>query len=317
MKKLLLSLFVVTSFSAGAQVTIFEDGFENYEDFSITWGDWINVDLDGLGTYSGGMPDPVPPATSVIPNQFDPKAFMIFNPTVANASNANTADGADENRNFDPHTGSKYAACWASSDPDTGAPVNNDWLISPIIQLGASNNELTFWAKSMSDSYGLETYRVYVFPGTGTPAPPTGFTALSGLSNVTAPYPNWELKTYSLNTWSNQSVRIAIRCTSADRYMFMVDDVKVTSSNLSTNDALAAKFSVFPNPANSVVSIYSNDAIAVNQIQITDLNGRVVKANKFDGVSEAQVSVSDLAPGVYMMNITSAEGVAVKKIVRN
>lgn len=313
MKKLLLSLFAVSSLSAGAQVTVFEDSFETYEDFSIDFAPWINIDLDGLGTYSGGIPD-----GTEIPNQFDPKAYMIFNPSAAGATNATDGVGGEtENRNFDPHTGLKYAACWASSNPDA-TPVNNDFLVSPAFTLGASNNQVSFWVKSMSNSYDLETYRVYVYLGSGTPTALSDFVtpALTGIPAAVAPYPNWEQKTFSLNNWSNQTIRIGIRCTSSDRYMFMVDDFLVTSSNLRTNDVLANKFSVFPNPATNVINVNSSDAIGVNQIQITDLNGRIVKDVTFDGVSEIQVNIGDLTSGMYMMNIVSEEGTAVKKIVR-
>jgi hypothetical protein len=48
---------------------------------------------------------------------------------------------------------------------------------------------------------------------------------------------------------------------------------------------------------------------------MTDLNGRVVKSQVMN-TTEGQVSVSDLAAGVYMMKITTDQGVAVKKIVK-
>ncbi|MDX9705805.1 MAG: T9SS C-terminal target domain-containing protein, partial [Weeksellaceae bacterium] len=74
MKKMLLSLTVIAGFSfANAQTVIFEDDFESYEDFLIDGiGDWIMIDVDGSGTYTGGGGE--------FPNQFDPKAFMVFNP---------------------------------------------------------------------------------------------------------------------------------------------------------------------------------------------------------------------------------------------
>ena len=54
-----------------------------------------------------------------------------------------------------------------------------------------------------------------------------------------------------------------------------------------------------------------------NSISITDLNGRVVKQNSFTDVTNVQVNVSDLASGVYMMNITSDKGSVTKKIIKN
>ncbi|NUY81643.1 T9SS type A sorting domain-containing protein [Flavobacterium sp. MAH-1] len=317
MKKLLLSIFAVSSFSAGAQVTVFQDSFETYDDFLISgFGDWLTLDIDGLGTYVGGLPDEATPW----PNAFDPQAWMVFNPTAAGVTNSTESCATSENRNFDPHTGSKYAGSWAGS-PEGTVTRNEDWLISPVINLGASNNQVKFWVKQLSSCYGIESFKVGVISGTTTIDENTtsaSFQVISGIPGNVSATVNWEEKTYNIPaSFANSSVRVAILNRSADAYMLMVDDFSVLSSNMSTNDVLASKFSVYPNPANNVVNISSSDAIAVNQIQITDLNGRVVKQNQFDGVAQAQINVADLASGVYMMNITSAEGVAVKKIVRN
>lgn len=315
MKKLLLSLFAVTSLSAGAQVTVFEDSFETYEDFAITgFGEWLTIDTDGLNTYTGGLPDGVDPW----PNSGAPQAWMIFNPSVAQVTNdAGPCDASgNEQRNFDPHTGLKYAGSWAGV-PDAVA-ANNDVLVSPPINLGASNNVVKFWVKQLAhpSCYGTEIFRVGIINAATTPTVFTDFTTISGFSNVAASEV-WVEKTYTVPAaWANTQVRFGIQNRSADAYMLMVDDFVVTSSNLATNDLLANRFSVFPNPSSNVINVTSSDAIGVNQIQITDLNGRVVKDVTFDGVSELQVNISDLTSGMYMMNIMSEEGTAVKKIVR-
>jgi hypothetical protein len=82
-------------------------------------------------------------------------------------------------------------------------------------------------------------------------------------------------------------------------------------------DIAASKFSVSPNPANDFISVTNSDNILVSGISITDLNGRVVKQNSYTNVSDIQVNVSDLASGMYMMNITSDKGAVTKKIVKN
>ncbi|HEX9980013.1 MAG TPA: choice-of-anchor J domain-containing protein [Flavobacterium sp.] len=314
MKKILLSIFVASSFAASAQNTVFEDSFETYNDFLITgYGDWQTLDLDQLTTYGVG-------------EDFDwenngvEQSWMVFNPSATTPPVTNATEAVDgENRNFDPHTGSKYLASWASALTD-GSPQNDDFLISPPITLGATNNELTFWVKSLSDSYGLEEFRVYVISGTA-PVPTTaaGFgTPISGLPIVTAPYPNWQQKTYSLNGSSNSTIRVAIRNVGDDHYMLMVDDFKVTSSLLSVNDVLAGKFSAYPNPSNGIINLTNTESIRVNSVEITDLNGRVVKTVSYtDAPSAIEININELASGMYMMNIASDQGVAVKKIMKN
>jgi len=95
-------------------------------------------------------------------------------------------------------------------------------------------------------------------------------------------------------------------------YLFF--DTLDISSVLSTNNYLLSKLSIYPNPAVDVVNI-SNDTIQINSIEMTDLNGRMVKNQKI-GATQGQVSISDLATGVYMMKINTAQGTATKKIVK-
>ena len=76
-------------------------------------------------------------------------------------------------------------------------------------------------------------------------------------------------------------------------------------------------FSISPNPANDFVNISNSDNIKVSSVKITDLNGRVVKQNNFDSVSDIKINVSDLSSGIYMMNINSNEGSVTKKIIKN
>lgn len=311
MKKLLLSFLLVAGIGANAQTTIFEDSFETYTDFTINdFGAWNGIDVDMRPTYTGGT------ATPTWDNAGDPQAFQIFNPTAAAVTNATSGT---EVRNFDPRTGVKYAACWAAV-PQAPITANNDWLISPPITLGTSGNVMSVWVKSMSNSYGLERYRIAIYVGSDTPIP-SQFVYLAGAPTaLTAPYPNWEervINATTLNPYNGQTVRFGIQCVTADAYMFMVDDFKVTTTGLSNNDFTASKFSTYPNPANNVVTVSNNDSILVSQITVTDINGRVVKTLAVGNVSEVEMNVAELTSGIYFMNLTTDAGKVVKKFIKS
>lgn len=93
-----------------------------------------------------------------------------------------------------------------------------------------------------------------------------------------------------------------------------IDTVSFTSV-LKVNDFLTSKFSVYPNPVNNVIN-FSNDVNAlIDTIDLTDLNGRVIKTVKVDS-TQGQISVSDLSAGIYMMRISTDQGMAVKKIIK-
>lgn len=307
MKKTLLSLlFVAGCFTANAQTVLFEDGFETYDDFSLEFGDWITWDLDGGSPYIGGLDQP-----NEWPNAFSPQAFIIFNPEVAGVSDDHDPD---EIVTFAPNSGEKYAASWSSSP--TTAPANNDWLISPAVTLGSTGNELIFHIKSLSEDYGLEQYRVYIYAGTGMPATPADFTEISE-GQYEAPFDFWLDDTYDLDAYAGQTVRIAIRNVGSDIYMLQVDDFSITTTGaMSTNDFLSSKFSMYPNPSNNFLNITAGDALQVNAVKISDINGREVLNQTFSGANAAQVNVADLATGMYVVSITSNEGVATKKFIK-
>jgi hypothetical protein len=75
-------------------------------------------------------------------------------------------------------------------------------------------------------------------------------------------------------------------------------------------------FSVFPNPATSIVNINAPADASISQIVMTDINGRTVKTVKVDGVASTQVSIADLASGVYTLKVVSNQGSAVKKVIK-
>lgn len=301
MKKLLLSLAFIAGITAvNAQTVLFYDDFESYEDFIIDGiGDWIMIDQDLSGTYSGGGGE--------FPNQFDPKAFMVFNMFTAGVTNDDGSGG--EERYFDPVDGlDKYMGCWASVD----AP-NNDWMISPPITLGAGGNMLEFVHKSLSSTYGYETFNVLIYAGTDTPSP-GDFTALD--TNLTSnSWQSWLTYTKNLDAYAGQTVRIAIQCTSNDAYMFMVDNFKVTAEDVAgVSDLNKTISAVYPNP---VVDTFQVDLSAkfnaadVN-LSITDMTGKEVRSF----AKSTSYNVSDLAAGVYILKITDGKNTETKKIVK-
>lgn len=307
-RKLLLGMLLVSSLGF-SQVTVMEDSFDTYGDFLITgFGQWQTLDLDLLNTYTGGTA-----GTAAWANAGAPQAFQIFNPTTALVTNSTDACTATtENRNFDPRTGAKFAACWAAVPSTTGGAVaNDDWLVSPVINLtGATGSALSIWVKSMSNCFGLEKYKIGVYVGTGTPTQTSDFTYISGAINLTATIA-WTERTQSLAAYDGQNIRIGIQCRTADAYMFMVDDFKVTAATLSADSFTLSGVKMYPNPATDVLNIQS-DVEELTKVSITDLNGRVVKT-----VSNnlSQISLGDLSKGMYLVTIESATAKKVEKLI--
>ena len=296
MKKLLLSLFILLGLNANAQVPIFEDSFEFYDDFAIAdIGDWTLTDVDLKLTYGfQGI---------TFPNSGVAKSFQVFNATATTPALTPSATS-----NWSARTGDKHMVCFAASSPP---PINNDWLISPQITLG-NTNTIKFWAKACDATYFQERFSVWVST-TGTAV--ADFVQISTGAFTTTPNINWAEYTYNLAaSYDGLPVYVGIKCTSPDMFGFAIDDFSVSAVTLATNDFFKGNFSVYPNPATTVLNIANRNNLEITSAQITDVNGRVV--SQVNG-TVAQINIADLTAGVYFLKVTSAQGVGTTRVVKN
>lgn len=268
--------------NGGGTMTNIVLDFEEQEDFSLTFGDWTALDVDGSETYGfEGI---------TFPNSGTAMAFIAFNPlTTTPAVTGMTA-----------HNGERFGASFAA----VNAP-NNDWLISPRVTLG-ENPSISFWVKSYTDQYGLEVYNVLV---STTDMNPQSFELVAG--PVQAPVEDWTLVTYELDEYVGQEVYVAIQCVSNDAFVFMVDDI-VISFMTSTNDIPAFEnLTVYPNPVTETLNVKADSKI--NKIQIVNLSGQVVLENEVM-TNETRINTSDLNSGLYLLNIISDKGIVTRKV---
>jgi hypothetical protein len=315
MKKLILFINLLSAgLFVNAQTTLLDETFESYTDFAITgFGAWQTLDLDGLDTYTGGGPV-VGGSTTWTANWTNaggPMAFQIFNLSTSNATNNATAiTGVDEEvRNFSPHAGQKCAVSWAGV-PAGGVNANNDWLISPPITLGASNNQLSLWVKALSPAY-TEKYKIGVYVGSGTPTSAANFTFIPNTTAINATT-TWTQVTRNLDAYANQTVRIGIQYMAADQYMFLVDDIKITTGTLATNEvgAKSKLAQLYPNPTKGEINIKSDKKIKSSEI--LDFTGKSVLKS-----SSAKVDISSLPKGNYIMQVEFTDGTSIsEKIIK-
>ena len=96
--------------------------------------------------------------------------------------------------------------------------------------------------------------------------------------------------------------------------MRFYDDFAVTTTGIvGLKDTFASQFSLTPNPANSVVNVSNVNNTLINSIAIADINKRIVKTENFSGVANAQINISNLAGGIYMITLTSNKRYNYKK----
>lgn len=255
--------------------------------------------------------------------------------TTATGAGLSVIDADGDANNWGLFTGNATTAAWGltgnfagsrSWNPSTGTPAGpltpNNYLITPEIVIPGTaglTTTLSFKVGVNDPTAFAEQLSVYVIPPTANTA--ELIEAITPAFNRTMNVTNAQTAiTYTVNISGSagQTVRIALRhhdCT--DQNLLYFDDLKVTQAALSTNEFLASQLKVYPNPSNNFVTISTDANVMFNQVSLTDLNGRTVKIVELNGDSSAQINISDLAAGVYMMNINSDQGSLTKKIIKN
>lgn len=296
-----------------AQVTIFYDSFEDYEDWIYeNIGSWTLRDLDGeaqMGITGVTFPN----------NIAHPFAGKIVNSTTAipNVSEVNIPDV----RNYEARTGEKVMGMFAAL-----LPPNNDWIISPKIKLGTDGNKLSFFMKSAyMNNNKYEKFRVLISTADTQPESFTAFPQVYEGDYFTNP--EWTEFTIDLDEYSNQDVYIAINYMSAiydnpqypphlqKRAMtLLMDDFKITANSvLAANDISNNSVSIYPNPSSDFVNIRYDKEIS--RVSLYDLSGKKISTKILNSKS-GKINISTLKAGIYLLKIEAAGKIITEKIVK-
>ena len=222
-----------------------------------------------------------------------------------------------------------------SSTATTGATISN-WLISPSITV-QNGDVVSFYSRigkfsaTNTASYPDNLQLRMSTNGAFTADPTGGPDAVGDYSEVLVDInPNFNLTSYPA-TWTLYSYTVSgldlpTECKFAFRY-YVTDggpqgnnsdiiglDTFSVDRPLATNDFFKGNFSVYPNPATSVLNIANRNNLEVTSAVITDVNGRVV--SQVNG-TVAQINIADLTAGVYFLKVTTTQGVGTTRVVKN
>jgi len=83
--------------------------------------------------------------------------------------------------------------------------------------------------------------------------------------------------------------------------------------SLNTEGFKQESVSIYPNPASDIIFIKANN-VQFKSVKIFSLQGQLVKA--FNNLEDQNIDVSDLARGLYIMDLTNDSGIVKKKFVK-
>lgn len=124
-------------------------------------------------------------------------------------------------------------------------------------------------------------------------------------------YPNSSIVPDSVSIWFEAKGYGATLCELSN--FLYIDDLEFHFTPLSLmHDALKLKLKIYPNPSADVLNMEYDDDIRIQEVQLTDASGKAVR---FFNVHSKALLISDMASGIYFLNVTTNLGIVKQKII--
>ena len=180
------------------------DDFELYDDFALSFPNWTQIDRDqGITWGIEGVQ---------YENENYIGSFIVFN--------SKRTEPIDP-QGWTAHSGNKMLVCFSTQPPDN---PNDDWLISQQFECTAEH-KFVFYARSVTDSFGLERIRVLVSQGSSSPS---DFEVISQEPFEQVP-DQWTKFVYDLSDYAGKQIYVAINVVSDNSFALLLDDISITN----------------------------------------------------------------------------------------
>ncbi len=329
MMKKLLYLTMLVSFIANSQTNVYNYGFASPTATMIGADAWVRTNqstspstttLWTVATYTAVT---VSATVSATPFQ---------NQTYTTGQTCPIPTGGNNSFALVNYTSTTSTAA-------AGATISN-WLISPLVNV-QNGDVVTFYSRigkysatgaaSYADNLELRmsTNGAFTADPTGGPAGLGDYTNLLVEIN-----PNLDLSSYPV-AWTQYSYTVSGLTGPTDvkfGFRYYVTDAGLNGSNsdiigldsfsvdrpaASAQSFFANNFSIQPNPVSDVFSVTAKNNVAIENIKVMDINGRIVsESNNTNGSDAMQVNIGELNAGVYFVKVQSELGVGTSKIIK-
>ena len=223
-----------------------------------------------------------------------------------------------------------------TSTATSGATISN-WLISPTITI-QNGDVVTFYSRkgtSGTTDYA-DRLELRMSPAATVLNPSTGPTDTGSFSTVCVSvnptlatgfvYPKtWTQYSYTVSGLTGPTdVKFGFRyfvtnggTNGANSDIIGIDTFSVDRPVASTQAFFANNFSIQPNPVTDVFNVTAKNSVAIQNIKVMDINGRIVSESNNTNSSDAmQINIGELNAGVYFVKVQSELGVGTSKIIK-
>lgn len=178
--------------------------------------------------------------------------------------------------------------------------VADRWMITPPISINTANHVLR-WRARIVDANNPDGYQVFVRPVTSPNDTNTaGFT--NQVFSIAAENQSWTNRTVNLSAFNGQTVRIAFRNNSNDKYILYLDDISIFDlqpTGARIVNSTMSNFVDMANPATQVKGVVQN-------IGIQPLTSIKVNYSVNNGTPVSQTFTTNIGPFAnYTFNFTT------------
>ena len=178
----------------------------------------------------------------------------------------------------------------------------DNWLVTEPLTMPESGSYSLKWkAFTYTSSYPTDHYSVYIINGGDT----TQVFAETLTANDTMP----QQRQVAIPSSVNGTFKVAFRHHDCEGgYVLMLEDIKVADP--AGIDAVnTVNVAIYPNPAYDVLNI---EGEGIRMVEMFDVNGRSVLTSMTAG----QINMANLVNGVYVVRVTTDNGIRTEKVVK-
>jgi|JFJP01.1.fsa_nt_gi hypothetical protein len=299
--------FAAINIPAGIQTYTFNDLVANTEyTFYI-------FPFTNFGSTIDYKTDPYPPSLTAITQQVT--VVDILNTTFDTGWEDWTSYNVtgDEIWALNPMHGIEGSQCTKMSGYAAGYHINEDWLLSPALNLADyANEKLSFYTAVGYTGDPLKVKISTNYSGSGNPSTAT-WTDLSGSATWPSGDPFWQWTNsgeINIAAWGNSTAYIAFVYTSTDlaSSTWELDNVLVTGDSTTVsipeqNNFKNNQISISPNPSNGYFTL-SLPGETLWNVEFFELTGKLAYSTKILS-SENSIDVEELPKGIYLLKATS------------
>jgi hypothetical protein len=217
----------------------------------------------------------------------------------------------DESWELDPIHGVEGTQCAKMSGFLGAAHTNEDWLISPAINMvNFINEKLSFSTAVGYTGPALSVLISTNYDGAGNPGD-YSWADLSGSAIWPTGDPFWVWTNsgdINISAYGENTAYVAFRFTSTDAASatWEVDNVKVTGEDkVGIDENISqSKLFIYPNPSNGKINIATEEAF--DQFEVYALTGQRLLSREISG-NQFQADLSDLNKGMYLIRLVNTE----------